>query len=112
MLDVGDGHHLYWEVCGNPAGKPALVLHGGSGSDCAPGHRRWFDPRAYKIVLFDQRGSGRSTPQVTATSDLSANTTSHIAALNASAHIWASTGGSCLAIPGESRWDSPMHKGT
>jgi proline iminopeptidase len=80
MLDVGDGQQLYWEICGNPAGKPALVLHGGPGSGCTPGHRRFFDPEAYRIVLFDQRGAGRSTPRVTATTDLSANTTDHLIA--------------------------------
>src|ERR1700738_1491920 len=80
MLDVCDGHQLYWEICGNPAGKPALVLHGGPGSGCTPGHRRFFDPEAYKIVLFDPRGAGRSTPRVTATTDLSANTTDHLIA--------------------------------
>ncbi len=75
MLDVGDGQQLYWEACGNPAGKPALVLHGGPGSGCRPYHRRYFNPDAYRIVLFDQRGAGRSTPRVDATTDLSANTT-------------------------------------
>jgi pimeloyl-ACP methyl ester carboxylesterase len=62
MLDVGDGPSLYWETCGNPAGKPAVVLHGGPGSGCTPGFRRYFDPAAYRIVLFDQRGAGRSLP--------------------------------------------------
>ncbi len=80
LLDVGDGHRLYWETCGNPAGKPAVVLHGGPGSGCTPGSRRGFDPNAYRIVVFDQRGAGRSTPRVDAASDLSANTTSHLLA--------------------------------
>src|SRR5439155_17924823 len=80
MLDVGDVQQLYWETCGNPAGKPAVVLHGGPGSGCTPEHRRFFDPEAYRIVLFDQRGAGRSTPRVTATTDLSANTTDHLIA--------------------------------
>jgi proline iminopeptidase len=80
MLSVGDGQQLYWETCGNPDGKPALVLHGGPGSGCTPGHRRYFDPAKYQIVLFDQRGAGRSTPRVTATTDLSANTTDHLIA--------------------------------
>src|ERR1043165_3118359 len=78
LLDVGDGQHGYWETCGNPTGKPALVLHGGPGSGCTPGHRRYFDPAAYRIVLFDQRGAGRSLPRVRATTDLSANTTTHL----------------------------------
>jgi proline iminopeptidase len=60
LLAVGDGHQLYWECCGNPAGQPALFLHGGSGSGYTPGQRRFFDPAAYRVVLFDQRGCGRS----------------------------------------------------
>ena len=62
MLATGDGHDVYWEVCGNPAGKPALVLHGGPGSGCKPWHREMFDPERYRVVLLDQRGCGRSTP--------------------------------------------------
>jgi proline iminopeptidase len=81
MLDVGDGHRVYWEACGNPAGKPALALHGGPGSGCTPYHRRFFDPDAYRIVLFDQRNCGRSTPHASEpTVDLSANTTDHLVA--------------------------------
>ncbi len=75
MLSVGDGQQMYWEACGNSDGRPALVLHGGPGSGCTPGARRLFDPVAYRVVLFDQRGAGRSTPRVGATTDLSANTT-------------------------------------
>ena len=62
LLDVGDGERIYWEVCGNPAGKPAVMLHGGPGGGCTPGNRRQFDPDAYHIVLFDQRNCGRSLP--------------------------------------------------
>ena len=62
MLDVGDGHSLYWELCGNPAGKPAVFLHGGPGAGISEGHRRQFNPDKYNILLFDQRGSGQSTP--------------------------------------------------
>ncbi|HEV3311733.1 MAG TPA: prolyl aminopeptidase [Chloroflexota bacterium] len=80
MLDVGDGQSIYWEVCGNPKGKPAVVLHGGPGSGCSTGPRRYFDPEKYRIVLFDQRGSGRSTPRVTTMTDLSTNTTHHLIA--------------------------------
>jgi proline iminopeptidase len=79
MLDVGDGQHMYWEVSGNPDGKPAVLLHGGPGSGSYPGQRRWFDPAAYRIVQFDQRGSGHSTPSVSdPMTDLSTNTTHHL----------------------------------
>jgi proline iminopeptidase len=61
-LPVGDGHELYVEQCGDPEGVPALFLHGGPGAGCEPSHRRFFDPRRYRVILFDQRGSGRSTP--------------------------------------------------
>ena len=81
MLDVGDGNLVYWEVCGNPHGKPAVVLHGGPGSGCSTGVRRYFDPHAYRIVLFDQRGCGRSTPHASdLRTDLSVNTTEHLLA--------------------------------
>ncbi|WP_432073023.1 prolyl aminopeptidase [Streptomyces wuyuanensis] len=79
MLDTGDGHHVYWEVCGNPDGKPALVVHGGPGSGCGPGSRRRFDPDRYRVVLFDQRGCGRSTPHASdPRAGLTANTTEHL----------------------------------
>jgi proline iminopeptidase len=61
-LDVDGGHGLYIEECGNTDGIPALFLHGGPGAGCSASHRRFFDPARYRIVLFDQRGSGRSTP--------------------------------------------------
>jgi proline iminopeptidase len=81
LLDVGDGQRVYWEVCGNPEGRPAVVLHGGPGSGCSTGVRRCFDPEAYRIVLFDQRGCGRSTPHASdPRADLSANTTGHLLA--------------------------------
>lgn len=61
-LDVGDGHSLYWELSGNPDGKPVVFLHGGPGGGSSPEHRRQFDPARYKILVFDQRGCGKSTP--------------------------------------------------
>lgn len=61
-LDTGDGHSVYWEICGNPNGKPAVFLHGGPGSGCSPRHRQLFDPERYQVLLFDQRGCGRSLP--------------------------------------------------
>ncbi|WP_185983059.1 prolyl aminopeptidase [Aureimonas mangrovi] len=75
-LDVGNGHSLYWELCGNPDGKPVVFLHGGPGSGCGPVHRRLFDPARYRILLFDQRGCGRSTPSGL----LDSNTTWHLVA--------------------------------
>ncbi|MFE7730568.1 prolyl aminopeptidase [Streptomyces anthocyanicus] len=81
MLDVGDGNHVYWETCGNPHGKPAVVLHGGPGSRASPGLRRYFDPAAYRIVFLDQRGAGRSLPRASAPdTDMSVNTTAHLMA--------------------------------
>jgi proline iminopeptidase len=81
MLEVGDGQSIYWEQCGNPDGKPAVVLHGGPGSGCIPGFRRYFDPGGYRIVLFDQRGAGRSVPHASEPgTSLRANTTHHLIA--------------------------------
>ena len=75
-LATGDGHELYWEECGNPAGKPAVFLHGGPGAGCDTRARRFFDPARYRIVLFDQRGCGRSRPHAS----LENNTTWHLVA--------------------------------
>ncbi|MFI5286327.1 MAG: prolyl aminopeptidase [Candidatus Dormibacteria bacterium] len=81
MLRVGDGHAMYWETCGSPAGIPAVFLHGGPGSGCTPNQRRFFDPRVFRAVLFDQRGSGRSRPLASEPdADLSSNTTAHLVA--------------------------------
>mgnify|MGYP001795400013 CR=1 FL=1 len=74
MLDVGDGHKIYVEQCGNPKGIPVVVLHGGPGGGCSPAMRRYFDPDKYRIVLFDQRGCGRSRPHAA----VSHNTTWHL----------------------------------
>ncbi|GGE18677.1 proline iminopeptidase [Aureimonas endophytica] len=75
-LDVGDGHRIYWERCGTPGAKPAVFLHGGPGGGSTPTHRRFFDPARYDVLLFDQRGCGRSTPFAA----LEANTTWHLVA--------------------------------
>jgi proline iminopeptidase len=81
QLDAGDGQSIYWEVSGNPNGKPAVALHGGPGSGLTAGRRRWFDPERYRLVQLDQRGCGRSTPHAGDWStDLSANTTHHLIA--------------------------------
>lgn len=81
MLDVGDGNLVYWETRGNPDGKPALVVHGGPGSSCEGSTGRSFTPGRYRVVLFDQRGCGRSTPHASDPStDMSVNTTEHLLA--------------------------------
>lgn len=79
VLDVGDGHRMYWECCGNPDGHPVVYLHGGPGSGCSPGSRTLFDPELFRAVLFDQRGAGRSRPLASDDdADLSTNTTPHL----------------------------------
>jgi len=74
MLDVGEGHKVYLEQSGNPHGVPVVVLHGGPGGGCSPAMRRYFDPRYYRIILFDQRGCGRSRPHASVVD----NTTWHL----------------------------------
>jgi proline iminopeptidase len=76
MLDVGDGHAIYFERSGTPGGKPAVFLHGGPGGGFSDSHRQLFDPAVYDVTLFDQRGCGRSTPYAS----LEANTTWHLVA--------------------------------
>ena len=76
MMDVGDGHKIYVEQSGNPRGNPVVVLHGGPGGGCSPAMRRYFDPKVFRIVLFDQRGCGRSKPHAS----VEANTTWHLVA--------------------------------
>jgi proline iminopeptidase len=75
-LPVGDGHVLYWEESGAADGLPVVYLHGGPGAGCAPAYRRFFDPARYRVILFDQRGAGRSTPYAS----VEANTTAHLVA--------------------------------
>ena len=76
MMETGDGHSVYVEQCGNPEGIPVAVLHGGPGGGCSPAMRRYFDPSVYRIVLFDQRGCGRSRPHAS----VRYNTTWHLVA--------------------------------
>ncbi|RSZ33873.1 MULTISPECIES: prolyl aminopeptidase [unclassified Variovorax] len=76
MLEVGDGHQIYYERAGTPGAKPAVFLHGGPGGGISPEHRRLFDPARYDLMLFDQRGCGRSQPHA----GLEANTTWHLVA--------------------------------
>jgi proline iminopeptidase len=80
-LDVGDGNLVYWETHGNPGGVPAVVLHGGPGAGCGPRHLELFDLDRYRVILFDQRGCGRSTPNAGSPGvDLTHNTTWHLIA--------------------------------
>jgi proline iminopeptidase len=76
MLQVSDLHQIYFEECGNPQGKPVVFLHGGPGAGCSPKARQFFDPAHYRIVLFDQRGCGRSRPHA----ELTDNSTWHLVA--------------------------------
>ena len=74
VIDMGDGHRIYVEQCGNPQGVPVVVLHGGPGGGCSPAMRRYFDPTVYRVILFDQRGCGRSRPHASVIQ----NTTWHL----------------------------------
>jgi proline iminopeptidase len=74
MLALDDVHTMYWETSGNPAGVPVVFLHGGPGGGCAPEHRRFFDPSFFRVILYDQRGAGASTPF----GDTTNNTTPHL----------------------------------
>jgi len=103
ILETGDLHEIYYEICGNPLGEPVVFLHGGPGSGCNPTQRRFFDPAHYKIILIDQRGCGRSTPQGAITH----NTTAHLVAdieeireaLNIKQwHVFGGSWGSTLAL--------------
>ncbi|RYG47052.1 alpha/beta fold hydrolase, partial [archaeon] len=76
MMDVGDGHSMYYEQCGNPTGVPVVILHGGPGGGCNALMRQFYDAAHYRIVLFDQRGCGRSKPFAC----LENNTTWHLVA--------------------------------
>lgn len=76
MIEVEGGHRLYYEECGNPDGIPVIVLHGGPGGGCSPGMRRFFRPNIYRVILFDQRGCGRSRPHASVEN----NTTRHLIA--------------------------------
>jgi proline iminopeptidase len=103
FLDSGDGHKIFWEDWGNPAGVPVVFLHGGPGGGCDPAHRTLFDPRRHRVLFHDQRGCGRSRP--TASTDN--NTTAHLigdirALMNQvgweSAHVAGGSWGSALAL--------------
>lgn len=95
-LDVSDDHRLAYELCGNPAGVPAIVLHGGPGGGSRPEYRRFFDPAYYRIVAFDQRGAGHSTPYASIEHNTTADLVNDIEALRRHLGIdrWLVFGGS------------------
>ena len=95
-LAVGDGHRVYWETSGNPLGLPALFVHGGPGAGCSADDRRWFNPQRHRIVLFDQRGAGRSLPQAAIGANRSAHLIADMEALREHLQIgqWLLMGGS------------------
>lgn len=96
FLDVGAGHQLYYEESGNPRGKAVVVLHGGPGAGVSPEMRRFFNPSVYRIVLFDQRGSGKSTPHASLKDNTTWDLVSDIEILRAALQIdrWQVFGGS------------------
>lgn len=95
-LDVSDGHRLYYEQSGNPQGLPVVYLHGGPGAGCVPGQRRYFNPERYRIILFDQRASGRSTPFASVENNNTQDLVADIEALRAHLGVsaWLVAGGS------------------
>ncbi len=102
-LTVDDIHTVYWEECGNPAGVPVVFLHGGPGAGCSPEHRRFFNPRAYRIVLFDQRGAGRSAPAAEIRNNTTADLIADMERLRqllgiGSWHVFGGSWGSTLAL--------------
>ena len=96
FLDVGDGHSIYYEESGNPHGKPAVFLHGGPGGGCTPAMRRFWNPDIYRIILFDQRGSGKSTPHASLENNTTWDLVNDIEILRAALQIekWQVFGGS------------------
>ncbi len=96
MMDTGDGHRVYVEQCGNPEGLPVVVLHGGPGGGCSPAMRRYFDPRVYRVVLFDQRGCGRSRPHASVENNTTWDLVHDIEAIREALGVerWAVFGGS------------------
>src|ERR1700733_11850078 len=102
-LAVDEIHTVYWEECGNPAGVPVVFLHGGPGAGCSPEHRRFFDPQRYRIVLFDQRGAGRSTPFGETTNNTPAHLVADMEVLRSQLaieawHMFGGSWGSTLAL--------------
>ncbi len=103
LFDMPGGHRIYVEQCGNPDGVPVVVLHGGPGGGCSPGMRRFFDPKHYRVVLFDQRGCGRSTPHASVENNTTWDLVADIERIRVDLGIarWTVFGGSwgaCLAL--------------
>lgn len=103
LLDMPGGHRVYVEQCGRPDGAPVVVLHGGPGGGCSPGMRRFFDPRHYRAVLFDQRGCGRSSPHASVENNTTWDLVADIERIRVELGIerWTVFGGSwgaCLAL--------------
>lgn len=103
LLQVDDLHQIYIEQCGRPDGEPVLFLHGGPGSGCNPSQRRFFDPKAYRIILFDQRGCGRSTPAGETKKNTTQDLVADIEAIRnylgiAHWHVFGGSWGSTLAL--------------
>ena len=96
FLEVGSGHKLYYEECGNPHGKPVVFLHGGPGGGCAAKMRRFWNPDVYRIILFDQRGSGKSTPHASLEDNTTWDLVNDIEILRAALQVekWQVFGGS------------------
>jgi len=96
MMKVSGGHRIYVEQCGNPKGKPVIVLHGGPGGGCSPSMRRFFDPKVYRVILFDQRGCGRSTPHASVENNTTWDLVEDIEAIRTALDIdqWMVFGGS------------------
>ncbi len=103
VMDMPGGHRVYVEQCGKPDGVPVVVLHGGPGGGCSPGMRRFFDPAHYRVVLFDQRGCGRSTPHASVENNTTWDLVADIERIRVELRIdrWAVFGGSwgaCLGL--------------
>ena len=108
-LAVEAPHELYWEQSGNPEGAPVLFLHGGPGAGTTQAHRRYFDPKHYRIVIFDQRGAGRSTPAGELTNNTTLNLVADIEALRRQLGIEVAAGALGAAVAGTRRKPSPPH---
>lgn len=103
VMEMPGGHRVYVEQCGRPDGEPVVVLHGGPGGGCSPGMRRFFDPRHYRVILFDQRGCGRSSPNASVENNTTWDLVADVERIRQEMRIdrWTVFGGSwgaCLAL--------------